>query len=46
MKGKTRSDFYDRVLPAVKSVMREYGDSPGGATTRPGYRMEDAEYAM
>jgi pyruvate-ferredoxin/flavodoxin oxidoreductase len=48
MKGKiAQRKFYDRVLPAVKSVMREYGDLTGRRyDTVMGYRMEDAEYAI
>src|SRR5436190_7869283 len=48
MKGKiAQRKFYDRVLPMVKSVMREYGDLTGRRyDTVMGYRMEDAEYAI
>jgi pyruvate-ferredoxin/flavodoxin oxidoreductase len=48
MKGKiAQRRFYDRVLPAMKSVMREFGDLTGRRydTVMP-YRMEDAEYAI
>jgi pyruvate-ferredoxin/flavodoxin oxidoreductase len=48
MKGKiAQRKFYDRVLPALKTVMREYGDLTGRRyDTVMGYRMEDAEYAI
>jgi pyruvate-ferredoxin/flavodoxin oxidoreductase len=48
MKGKiAQRKFYDKVLPAVKSVMREYGDLTGRRyDTVMGYRMDDAEYAI
>jgi pyruvate-ferredoxin/flavodoxin oxidoreductase len=48
MKGKiAQRRYYDRVLPVVKSVMREFGDLTGRYydTVMP-YRMEDAEYAI
>jgi pyruvate-ferredoxin/flavodoxin oxidoreductase len=48
MKGKiAQRRFYDRVLPVLKSAMREYGDLTGRRyDTVMGYRMEDAEYAI
>ena len=48
MKGKVaQRKFYDRVLPTLKSVMREFGDLTGRRyDTVMTYRMEDAEYAI
>jgi pyruvate-ferredoxin/flavodoxin oxidoreductase len=48
MKGKiAQRKFYDRVLPTLKSVMREFGDLTGRRyDTVMTYRMEDAEYAI
>jgi pyruvate-ferredoxin/flavodoxin oxidoreductase len=48
MKGKiAQRRFYDKVLPALKSVMREFGDLTGRRydVVIP-YRLEDAEYAV
>src|ERR1044071_2836081 len=48
MKGKiAQRRFYDRVLPLLKTVFREFGDLTGRRydTVMP-YRMEDAEYAI
>ena len=48
MKGKiAQRRFYDRVLPVVKSVFREFGDLTGRRydVVLP-YRLEDAEYAI
>ena len=48
MKGKiSQRRYYDRVLPVLKSVMREFGDLTGRRydVVMP-YRMEDAEYAI
>src|SRR6266542_1161006 len=48
MKGKiAQRRFYDRVLPTLKSVMREFYDMTGRRydVVMP-YRLEDAEYAI
>ena len=48
MKGKiAQRRFYDRVLPSLKAVFRDFGDLTGRRydTVMP-YRMEDAEYAI
>src|SRR5882724_9487498 len=48
MKGKiAQRRFYDRVLPALKEVMEEFGELTGRhyATVMP-YRLHDAEYAI
>jgi len=48
MKGKiAQRKFYDRVLPILKNVMREYSALTGRRydTVMP-YRLEDAEYAI
>lgn len=48
MKGKiAQRKYYDRVMPTLKSVFREFGDLTGRRyDTVMGYRMEDAEYAI
>jgi Pyruvate:ferredoxin oxidoreductase and related 2-oxoacid:ferredoxin oxidoreductases, alpha subunit len=48
MKGKiAQRRYYDRVLPALKTAMEEFGELTGRryAPLMP-YRMEDAEYAI
>src|SRR5215510_4038736 len=48
MKGKiAQRRYYDRVLPALKEVMEEFGELTGRryATVMP-YRLHDAEYAI
>src|ERR1051325_10375410 len=48
MKGKiAQRRYYDRVMPTLKSVFREFGDLTGRRyDTVMTYRMEDAEYAI
>ena len=48
MKGKVaQRRYYDRVMPVLKNVFREFGDLTGRRyDTVMGYRMEDAEYAI
>jgi pyruvate-ferredoxin/flavodoxin oxidoreductase len=48
MKGKVaQRRYYDRVLPTLRSVMREFGDLTGRRydVVMP-YRLEDADYAI
>src|SRR5260370_22503978 len=48
MKGKiAQRRYYDKVLPALKTVMEEFGELTGGHYTpvMP-YRLHDAEYAI
>src|SRR6266700_3314089 len=48
MKGKiAQRRYYDKVLPALKTVMEEFGELTGRhyATVMP-YRLHDAEYAI